>query len=382
MTVKLGRKPRTFDPRIQKMSLVRKLAALVGAELPALPPAVDYTAGLPTNLGMMMNDSLGDCVEAAQGHFEQVWSFNATGVMMSPSDADIEAAYVLEGGYVIGNPSTDNGTVIQEALTDWLTNPINGSELSSFIELDDLTDFVEVKRTIWECGGVFIGFNVPNYLMENLTGAGSVWDVDPTADNTIVGGHCVIPVGYDPAGNMQLISWGALYTMTPAFWSAFVDEAYALASPLWIKATGSSPAGLSLDSLQSLMQELNVSTQLVQVILALAVTSEPMPPTSAAQASNSVVVTDAAGTVYPAVVLTGAEATPWNWAATLAVGAANGVATPLDINGQVIGAAVQCPFVVPTPVPVASYEAPTGISVTLAASSAAARAKFAALQKK
>src|SRR5450631_1657409 len=129
MRFRLGRKPRTYDQRIP---LITKAQGLT------LPLAVNYANGMSANLGMMMNDILGCCVEACQGHSEQVWSFNSSigNRMTTPSDAQIEAAYELEGGYVPGNPSTDQGTVIQVALQDWLNNPIADNEIVGFVEID------------------------------------------------------------------------------------------------------------------------------------------------------------------------------------------------------------------------------------------------------
>ena len=78
---KLGRKPRTYDPRIPHMSAVRRHGALVA------PASCDYTSEMPASLGMMLNDSLGDCTAAAVGHAQQVWTFNAGAQMITPPDA-------------------------------------------------------------------------------------------------------------------------------------------------------------------------------------------------------------------------------------------------------------------------------------------------------
>lgn len=242
--MKYGRKPRIHDPRVPKMSMVR-------ISMPAVPTSIDYTAKLPANLGMMLNDQLGDCVEAAAGHATQVWSENAEGTMVTPSNAAVEQFYEVAGGYVPGNPSTDNGTVIQVALADWLKQPFASYRLAAFVEVDQLTP-ENIKTTIFECGLLYVGFNVPAFL-EELENAGAVWDVDPSADNSIIGGHCVCLAGYDPSGNMTVISWGARYTMTPAFFAQFVDEAYALASPEWIGKTSQTPGGMTLAQLEALM---------------------------------------------------------------------------------------------------------------------------------
>jgi len=66
--------------------------------------------------------------------------------------------------------------------------------------------------------------------------------------------------GYDPDG-ATVISWGALYKMTWAFFNQFVDEAYAIADPDWIRATGQTPCGLTLDQLAAQMSALREANQ-------------------------------------------------------------------------------------------------------------------------
>jgi hypothetical protein len=115
------------------------------------------------------------------------------------------------------------------------------------------------------------------------------------------------------------------------------------------------------------------SPVLVAVVATLSVSpGTPLPPANAAQASISVVVTDSAGTVYPAVVLTGAETpTPWSYSATFASGAATAVATALDINGATIGTPASYSFTVPAPAAPATFDAPAGFGVVAANASSA-----------
>lgn len=244
---KLGRHSRTFDSRIPQIDTIRH-----GSGLPPLPATVDYASGLPANLGMMLNDTLGDCTCAAVGHSEQIWTSNTQSTMVTPTDDQIEQLYEAVGGYIPGNPNTDNGANEQVVLSYWLNNPVDNNKLTAFIEINQ-ADMANVKRCVWECGVVYIGFNVPNYLMENLTAPGSIWDVDPNGDNSSAGGHAVIIVGYLPNGNLILVSWGSVYYMTPAFWNAQVDEAYALVNQDWVEKTGLTPAGLNISQLEALM---------------------------------------------------------------------------------------------------------------------------------
>ncbi len=248
--MKLGRKPRGHDTRIPKYADLIKDKAL-----PTIPTELDYDAGMPANLGMMLNDTLGDCCEAGAGHAQQVWTFCAANNMVTPSDADVELLYEKTAGYVPGNPSTDNGTDEQTLLNYWLNNPFANNQLSAYVELNP-SDFENVKRAIWEAGVVYIGMNVPQYIMDSYTAAGSVWDVHPELNNNSAGGHCVIMVEYKVDNTLGFISWGGMYTMTKAFWDANVDECYALVNKEWIELMGISPAGLSLVELEALMAQL------------------------------------------------------------------------------------------------------------------------------
>jgi hypothetical protein len=176
--------------------------------------------------------------------------------MLTPPDSDVLELYETAGGYVSGNAATDQGCVEQDVLADWLKAPVDGNELAAYIEVNP-AHIADVQRTIYECGLIYIGFNVPTSLPMS---AGATWDYNPAADNTIEGGHAVILTGYDAAeGTFDVVSWGSFYTMTVAFWNQFVDECYALANPAWVNSTGSSPAGLGLSALEALMQELHYS---------------------------------------------------------------------------------------------------------------------------
>ena len=83
----------------------------------------------------------------------------------------------------------------------------------------------------------------------------AVWDVEPKADNKIVGGHAVVLAGYN-ASEARVVSWGKYYTMTWEFFSTYVDESYAIADDAWISAKGTTPGGLTLDELETQMQAL------------------------------------------------------------------------------------------------------------------------------
>jgi hypothetical protein len=254
---KLGRLKRAFDPRIPHMS-----ALLAGRTLPAPPPSIDYTKGMPTNLGMMLNDTLGDCTCAAVYHAIQVWSFNASGTIDTEPDSDVEKLYELACGYNPKTPGEGPGGNEQHVLTYLLRTgaPFGPSgttfnKIAAFVEVDPRVTG-DVKSTIADCGVAYIGFNVPAYIMPAGQDPPLVWDYTPADANAkIVGGHAVVLAGYD-ANGARVISWGAYYTMTWAFFAKWVDEVYAIATQNWVNAKGTTPAGLSLQALEVQMQAL------------------------------------------------------------------------------------------------------------------------------
>ncbi len=234
--MKLGRKAVKTDSR------TLLLARYLTATLPPAPLVCDWTKGI-TNWGMMLNDQLGDCTCAGCGHGLQVWSANSETEVTLP-DSAILSAYEEWCGYVNGNPSTDNGGVELDVLTDWRKTSLHGHKLFGFAD-PTVQDLDEIRQAIYLFGGVYIGMNVPNFIMENIP---PVWDV--TADDGgIDGGHCVFVCGYD-SGTFTFISWGAVYKMTVAFWNQYVDEAHALLSRDWIGAKGA-PDGFDLTQLEA-----------------------------------------------------------------------------------------------------------------------------------
>jgi hypothetical protein len=250
---KLGRLPRTYDPAIPHLSAMLASKAL----LPPPPLAVDYTKHMPGNLGMMLNDTLGDCTCAAYYHARQVWSFNA-GKMITEPDLDVEDLYIKACGYNPKKGGEGPGGVEQKVLTYLLkkgaaigAKGTTRHKISAFVEVDP-RNHDDVKRTIVDCGVAYIGFNVPANIMPSNAPPPSTWRVDPSAK--IVGGHAVVLAGYD-ANGARVISWGGYYTMLWDFFAKYVDETYAIADTAWFDSKSKkSLCGLTLAQLVNLMR--------------------------------------------------------------------------------------------------------------------------------
>ncbi len=199
-----------------------------------------------------------NCTCAGVYHAAQIWSAN-TGAIDTEPDNDAVLLYESACGYVAGQPSTDQGGVEQEVLHHIYRHGFptgDGSTrkfIHSYVEIDP-RNIDDVAQGIYGSGLVYIGFNVPDYLPMS---PGSTWDYTPGQKYSIQGGHCVVLPAYDLAArNFKAISWGSVYEMTMSFFTAFVDEAYALVDLGWFNATGLTPAGIPFATLEASMQAL------------------------------------------------------------------------------------------------------------------------------
>lgn len=235
--MKLGRKAVKRDSR---MLLV---ANYLTAVLPAPPPSVDWSKG-QTFFGSMYNNTLGCCTIAGAGHAVQILSANA-GAEATVSDNDILKYYEQWDGYNPADPSTDQGGIELDVLNKWKAQGFAGHALDAYADVN-VKNVTEIKQAINLFGGLYIGMEVPNFIMASIP---TVWDVTAN-DGGIDGGHCVFVYGYDATGP-QFISWGSVYTMTWAFWAKYVDEAHALLSPDFLGANGLDPEGFNLAQLQA-----------------------------------------------------------------------------------------------------------------------------------
>lgn len=234
---RLGRKA------VKRDSRTLRLAKYITPALAPPPPSVDWSRGI-TDWGMMCNDTLGCCTIAGAAHAVQVFSANVVGEV-TISDADIVGYYGRWDGYVVGDPTTDNGGIELDVLNNWKRDEFVGHQLIAYADVNCAND-TQIRQAISLFGGLYIGFQVPNFVMQSFP---AVWDVVPK-DGGIDGGHCVFVVGYDDT-TLSFISWGKVYKMTWAFWAKYVDEAHALLSHDFLSANGFNPMGFNLLQLQT-----------------------------------------------------------------------------------------------------------------------------------
>ncbi len=243
MQSKLGKLPPRNDARTFQLSDYVQ-------SLPTAPPLVDWTGKVP-EYGMLSNDTLGCCVIAGMMHLAMQQRAAAGLTVVIPSDADVVAAYSAIGGYVPGDPGTDCGCNLLDALNYWRWHGLTFGgvthEITAFATVQ-LHKPAELASALWLFGGTLDGYalpvsvqgqsawKAPHGKLRGRTAAGS-W-----------GGHCVEDP-YDKSGDLKVVTWGSEMPVDYGFRDAYCDESYVVFTPEWIEANGNSPCGFKRDAL-------------------------------------------------------------------------------------------------------------------------------------
>jgi hypothetical protein len=241
---KLGKQAARHDKRTLMM------ANYVTGSLPAPPDAIDYTKQI-TNLGVMLNNQLGDCTAAGVGHLRQAWTAT-NGNQKIWGDDQIQTIYSLTGGYVPGNDLTDNGAVEIDVLNYWRQTGFYGDQITAYMALEP-NNSLHIKQAIQLFGGVYGGYALPksaqNQTVFHLSPGGTAGDASPGS----WGGHCMVACAYNHIGPI-VITWGIFKQTTWQWWNAYCDESYAILSSDWAAPGVLAPSGLSLNNLKADLQ--------------------------------------------------------------------------------------------------------------------------------
>jgi hypothetical protein len=237
-------------PKIDSKRLM--LRDYLTSALPPPPKAVDWTKGSATNFGYMLNNDLGDCVIAAIGHAIQIWSLNV-GTEITVPDSQIEHYYEIWAGYVPGNPNTDNGYVIVDALNKWRAQKFDGHTLIGYAD-PDLGNQEHIKQSVALFGVVDSGLALPVTAQTQ-----DVWEVvgDGKTGNSAPGSwglHSAIIVGFAPFGPLFL-SWGETIPASWAFAATYCDELHTLLGGRWL-LNGPAPSGFRMNALLADLPEI------------------------------------------------------------------------------------------------------------------------------
>lgn len=246
--MKLGK----LAPRHDSRTLL--LASYLEPNLPKPPPARDWSETMLPDFGMMLNDEIGDCTVAAGGHAVQVWTWNADGPKreITINNQAIVRAYSAITGYDPRTGANDTGAVVLDVLRYWRRRGIGGHKIGAYVALEP-GNHNHVRIACELFGGVYLGLALPLSAQDQ-----DLWSVPPAGligpgEPGSWGGHAVWMTGYSPI-SWNIITWGARKRMTPGFWRAYCDEAYAMISVDWLNDANKSPAGFDM---QALLRDLN-----------------------------------------------------------------------------------------------------------------------------
>jgi len=213
--VKFGRTPRVPGAvRLHFSDFVEHMA------MPPVPASADYSPKAAAVLAdIYRNDQLGDCVIAGGYHILAVETGNATGTPFHATPAQILADYSAIGGYVPGDPSTDNGCNLSTAIDYWTKKGFaNGTKLLGAISLNARSQN-DVKAACYLFENLKFGIALPDaWIAPFPSGNGFVWDVAGPANPN--NGHDVIAYGYDARG-VLIDSWGMKGLITWAAVAAY-----------------------------------------------------------------------------------------------------------------------------------------------------------------
>jgi hypothetical protein len=260
-SLKLGKKP------ARRLLSTIAISDFTAASWPTVKAQGWEYAPAPVTLDMLGNDTTGDCVIAAAMHYAQVETAN-TGNPLTASAALAIQTYSAITGYdptqtdANGNNPTDQGTDFQSQLFPyWKATGIpmldkTGAQVMhkilGFASLD-LSSVAQQRYASFTFGGVLMGINCPQSALDAVNNGTNNWLYDPTSP--IVGGHGINIVGQGSAG-WHLDSWGTLVEGTWQFSQALADEMYAVVTPSWVAANGTSPSALNLTALLAAMAAL------------------------------------------------------------------------------------------------------------------------------
>lgn len=250
MAFKLGRR----HPDYSKPRLWAEDYYALRAALPQVRSYVDFCSEVWT-WPMYGNDRIGDCTLAGYCHSVNAWSKYSTGVELVPPDYVPLQAYEAVGHYVPGNPATDNGCVMQDVLQYAHTTGIPPADkLLGYAQLKD-TSPGGLNVALQLFGSVYLGLNLPQSA-ETQFGNQAYWSY--VQGSPIIGGHCVVLQKIDThaRGNYSVVTWGAVQRATLNFMHTYLEEAWVMLSPHWLKANGNTISGLNAQALQMDMQQL------------------------------------------------------------------------------------------------------------------------------
>lgn len=206
---------------------------------------------------MMLNDEIGDCTAAWEGHALMLRTANVLGKPVIPPDSAIEGIYSAYSGFDPRRPAlTDNGAEISVVARFMQTTGLLGHRATMaapiFAGRCDAHVLDKIRWAIQLFGSANLGINLPDDA-EDQFDAGVPWSINDT--QRIDGGHCVGVVKYDDK-YFYCVTWGGnpkiqngLQPIEIRWMERYCEEAWIEVFPDFVNKSGVAPSGFSLEQL-------------------------------------------------------------------------------------------------------------------------------------
>lgn len=201
----------------------------------------------------------GDCVWAGFAHETRMLHHVLHREEVPFTGKEVVSDYSAQTGYVVGDDSTDFGTVVSDALAYRRRTGVvdaNGKrhKIGAYVVLET-GNFNDLREAAYIFGAVGIGFNFPAMAWDQFD-SGLPWDDDPRGDDSLEGGHYVPIVGAPRGESVTTITWGQRQVMTRAFYERFADEAWVYITPEELRGDGSGLHGFDVEQLNAYLKQL------------------------------------------------------------------------------------------------------------------------------
>lgn len=222
MLYHLGKQPaRPLPPK------AIKFADVFHSEKMPVPPMVFGHHALVEKWYGLGNDTWGNCVWVAKAHMHMLWSLMGGYPRDRFTILDTLSDYHDQAGFVIDDPSTDQGTDLQAAAEYHRKIGVRDAtntrrRVDSYVALTP-GDTEQLALAVHIFGAVEIGLALSNDAEVQFE-RGQPWH---ETNSEPIGGHCVTIVGRDADGFFLCVTWGRLHRISPTFIETYMDEGYA-----------------------------------------------------------------------------------------------------------------------------------------------------------
>lgn len=245
--MKLGKLAAQHRAKLNFGDYLRVSPRALVAQLPKAPDSGDWEAKLPDSaLQMWGNDQYGCCAFAAQANAQQTFAAQR-GEAFNLTTGDVLSSYSRCTGFRAGDPSTDRGTVMADALDDWQNEGIGGLKIVGHVAVD-YRNWAQVCLAQYLFGGVYFGAQLPISAQQPGAWAGKTGALEGTDTPGSWGGHAIWSPTWTVGGD-GIITWQRRQPADKQWWYNYVDESYAVLSPNWADVIVGAPNGIDIASL-------------------------------------------------------------------------------------------------------------------------------------